>query len=99
MSHKYKLTTEWCWYHPSESGTNKYVVKMYFVEGYPYTFDDLAEVGLWDPLLEEKANSHQNGKVYTPEDMWRVSTYLVMEEAHPCIFPMLVDRPELLPSD
>ena len=52
-----------------------------------------------DPLLEEKANSHQNGKVYTPEDMWRVSTYLVMEEAHPCIFPMLVDRPERLPSD
>jgi len=99
MSHKYSVSMDWCWYNPSEPGSSKYIVKMYFIEGYPYTFDDIPEISIWDPTLIANANKHQNGKIYTPAELHRSSSYLIMEEVHPCLFPVLVDRPELVPKD
>ena len=33
-----------------------------------------------------------------PEELWVASNYLTLEEMHPCIFDINVDKPELLPD-
>ena len=33
-----------------------------------------------------------------PEQLWKASNYLTLEEMHPCIFDINVDKPELLPD-
>ena len=93
---KYRVSACFCWYDPQEPGSRKYVVKMYFIENYPYTFDDIPEISLWDPTLEMEANKY---KVFTPHDLYKSSSYLIAEEAHPCLFPVEVDHPELVPKE
>lgn len=92
---KYRVSTCFCWYDPEELGSNRYIVKMYFIEGYPYTFDDIPEISIWDPTLQLEANKY---KTFTPNDLYMASSYLIAEEAHPCLFPIEVDHPELIPE-
>lgn len=92
---KYKVKTSYCWYDPQD-GNGEYVVKMYFIQNYPYTFDDLPEIAIFDPLTMMQANED---KVYTPTDLYQSSSYLIAEECHPCLFDVDVDYPELVPKD
>ena len=48
------------------------------------------------PEVEMAANDN---KRWTPEEMYKASMYLMSEEAHPMMFELEVDRPELLPVD
>ena len=91
---KYQVKTSYCWYDPKD-GTGEYVVKMYFIQNVPYTFDDMIEIAMFDPLTIQQAN---NNKVYTPEDLYYASSYLIAEQCHPCLFELDVDHPELIPK-
>ena len=48
------------------------------------------------PEVEMAANDNRR---WSPEEMYRASMYLMSEEAHPMMFELEVDRPELLPVD
>ena len=72
------------------------MVLMYFIEGFSFTFDDMNEDQENDLSNISIAN---NNKTYTYTDLYRESGYLVMEEAHPCLFEMDIENPEMLPID
>ena len=62
----------------------------------PYTFDNLSkqdEENL-EIILEATANH-----VYTEDEIYLASFYLIEEEAHPLIFEMELQNPESLPAD
>lgn len=89
---KLKLTKCYCWYSPEKS--IKYVVSMYFVNSIPFTWDDLTEEE--ENSLIPVVEADNNVKVYTAEDLFKASGYLIMEECHPCFFEMDLENPELL---
>lgn len=72
------------------------VVRMYFIQDLPYTFDELPLLIQEHPLVQTEALSYKD---YDDEELFRVSNYLVMEEMHPLIYDIEVENPELLPKD
>jgi len=72
------------------------VVRMYFIQGLPYTFDELPQLIQDHPSVQTEALQHGD---FDDEDMWRYSNYLIMEEMHPLLFSLEVQNPELLPQD
>lgn len=89
MEYKYKLTQAYCFYMGQ-------AVRMYFIEGMPYTFDELPQIVQDHPTIQTEA---LNNRDYTDEDLYLCSSYLVLEEAHPLMFEINVDNPNLLPTD
>jgi len=86
---KYTLTQSYCFYMGE-------VVRMYFIQDLPYTFDELPIIIQEHPSVQTEALSHKD---YDDEELFRVSNYLVMEEMHPLIYDIEVENPELLPKD
>ena len=72
------------------------VVRMYFIQDLPYTFDELPFLIQEHPSVQTEALSHKD---YDDEELFMVSNYLVMEEMHPLIYDIEVENPELLPKD
>jgi hypothetical protein len=72
------------------------VVRMYFIQDLPYTFDELPLLIQEHPSVQSEALSYKD---YDDEELFRVSNYLVMEEMHPLIYDIEVENPELLPKD
>jgi len=72
------------------------VVRMYFIQGIPYTFDELPQIVQDHPAVQTEA---LQGKDWDDEEMFKWSSYLVDEEAHPLMFEIEVNDPELLPKD
>jgi hypothetical protein len=69
---------------------------MYFIQGIPYTFDELPQIVQDHPVIQTEA---LNNRDYSDEDLYLCSSYLVNEEAHPLMFELDVDNPNLLPTD
>ena len=88
---KYKITHSYCWF---DNGTM--IVKMYFINEIPFTFDELPEGHLYDHELCRLADKQRS---FEPEDLYQNSSYLIEEEAHPCFFPVELENPEDLPCD
>ena len=91
MSQKYKITHAYCWYLESSM-----IVKMYFINEIPFTFDELPDGHLYDHELCEEADKNLS---YEPEDLYRNSFYLIDEEVHPCFFPVELENPEDMPEE
>jgi hypothetical protein len=72
------------------------VVRMYFIQGLPYTFDELPQIIQDHPSVQTEALSHRD---YDDEDMFRYSNYLIMEGMHPLLYDLEVDNADLLPKD
>ena len=89
---KLRITKAYCWHSPEKSIKN--VVMMYFLNSMPFTWDDLTEEEEADPSVVIQAN---NNLTYTPEDLFRSSAYLIMEEAHPLIFEVSCDEESIFP--
>jgi len=87
----YKIDTAYCWY---DNGSM--IVKMYFINQVPFTFDELPDGHLYDKDLVELAN---NERSFEPEDLYRSSFYLIDEEVHPCLFPVELENPEDMPQE
>lgn len=87
----YHLDIKYCWYNFSQQ-----LVLMYFINGIPYTFDDVEESSYFDHEIVEWADDNPK---YNIEDMYRASQYLIEEQCHPLLFELELDNPELLPID
>tara|TARA_B100000003_G_scaffold162914_1_gene148822 strand:+ start:64 stop:369 length:306 start_codon:yes stop_codon:yes gene_type:complete len=87
----YTISTKHCWYNDE-----KIIVKMYFFEGIPFTFDEMPDGHLYDRDLVEEANKN---KSYEVEDVYKGSGYLIMESMHPCFDPIEISNADELPED
>ena len=87
----YRIDTAYCWYDNSSV-----IVKMYFINQVPFTFDELPDGHLYDKDLVELAN---NERSFEPEDLYKSSIYLIDEEVHPCLFPVELENPEDMPQE
>jgi len=86
---KYKVSSNYC-YHDGV------IVDMYFINGIPFTFDDIPSLMQEDPFIQVEA---KNNLDYTSEDLYKWSNYLIMEECHPLMFELDLENPEELPCD
>jgi hypothetical protein len=87
----YTITTQHCWYD-----NERIIVKMYFFEGIPFTFDEMPDGHLYDRDLVEEANKN---KSYEIEDVYRGSNYMIQEGMHPCFDNIEISNPKDLPPD
>ena len=69
---------------------------MYFINGIPYTFDDVEESIYYDHEIIEWADGNTK---YDIDDMYKASQYLIAEQCHPLLFDLELENPELLPID
>ena len=89
MTSHYKITSSYC-YHEGE------IVDMFFINGIPFTFDDIPVIMQDDPYIQMEANNNYS---YTTEEMYKWSSYLIDEECHPLLFEMELANPEEMPKD
>ena len=72
------------------------VVRMYFIQGLPYTFDELPKGVEEMPQIQTEALGSRD---FDMEELYKVSSYLVEEEMHPLMFELPLDNPSMLPQD
>ena len=95
---KYQIDTTYCWYS-DWTNKNSRIVLMYFINGVPFTFDELED------LDDEESNSIRsrviadNEPKYNTEDLYNHYSYLMEEECHPLAFELELENPEMLPVD
>lgn len=87
----YKITWSYTYYKPNEN--EKYIIKTYKLNEIPFTFDDITDEEQEDPDIIRQA---ENQLVMTPEIFFTKSFYLIDEEAHPCVFDLELENPEVL---
>ena len=88
---KYRIDARYVWYNQGSQ-----IVLMYFIEGIPFTFDELPDISKQDLELIHLAD---NEKRWEPEDLYRTSFYLIDEQCHPMLFELELENPEILPQD
>ena len=88
---KYRIDARYVWYN---KGTQ--IVLMYFIEGVPFTFDELPDCAMQDLEVIHLAD---NERRFEPEDLYHSSYYLIVEECHPLMFELELENPEMLPVD
>ena len=91
MEYKYVISCCYCWYNNMSQ-----IVRMYFIEGVPFTFDDIPESYYYDHEIVELADSMGN---YEIEDIYKASDYLIAEECHPMLLDIKLKNPGLMPTD
>lgn len=90
---KYKLNVGYRWIDTSKES---FIVKMYFIQEIPFTFDELPQIIQDDPEIILEASENQR---YTDEDIYLSSIYLGLEEVHPLMYVLEYENPECLPVD
>ena len=86
----YVITTKKCWLNKNE------IVKIFFLNDVPFTFDDLPVGYFYDREIVKEADNNQN---YSGEDIYKGSSYLIMEKCHPCFDIIEIMNPENLPEE
>ena len=86
----YQISQAYCWYNEGSQ-----IVKMYFINQIPFTFDELPDGHMYDKDLKELADKQRS---FNPEDLFKNSFYLIDEEAHPLLFEMDLENPQYLPE-
>ena len=87
---KYKITHSYNWYQTPE---NKFIIKTFYINNIPFTFDEILEELQQDPEIIAWANEQLT---MTPEIFYQKSFYLIDEQAHPCLFELDLENPEVL---
>ena len=87
---KYRLDARYVWYN---KGTQ--IVLMYFIQGVPFSFEDLPDTAKQDLELIHLADCERR---YDPDDVYQANYYLMMEECHPDMFELELENPEILPN-
>ncbi len=88
---KYRIDTRYVWYNKGSV-----IVLMYFINQIAFTFDDVPDSMMYDLELLELADKERR---FEPEDLYKSSYYLIAEEAHPMLFDVELENPEMLPVD
>jgi hypothetical protein len=87
---KYKITHSYNWYQTPE---NKFIIKTFYINNIPFTFDEILEELQQDLEIIAWANEQLT---MTPEIFYQKSFYLIDEQAHPCLFELDLENPEVL---
>lgn len=87
---KHKITCSHNWYETTE---DRFIIKTYYINSIPFTFDEILEELQDDPEIIEKANQQLT---MTPEIFYLKSFYLIDEECHPFLFDLDLENPEVL---
>jgi hypothetical protein len=87
---KHKITYSYNWY---KTDTERFIIKTYHINNIPFTFDELPSIIQNDSEIIERANEQLT---MTPEIFYQKSFYLIDEEAHPCLFEMDIENPDVL---
>ncbi len=91
----YRIDSTYCW-HRDWVGENERIVLMYYINGIPFTYDELEDVlenDAWLPAVKMIADNE------TTEDLYNHHAYLMEEECHPLVFDLELENPEKLPVD
>lgn len=72
------------------------IIKMYMINGLPFTFDELPEIAYTDPEIIKLAEKNRD---YTAEELFYISFYLIEEAMHPLVYDLDLENPEDLPQD
>lgn len=91
---KLKITTTYN--HYTTPDNDKMICKFYLINNIPFTFDEIPRISQDDPAVIALADISYR---YSAEDLFRASNYLILEEAHPLLFDLDLENPELLPID
>ena len=91
MKNNFEVSSSLVWYNDE-----KMIVKMFFLNDIPFTFDELPIGYLWDQDLVKEANTNRSFEI---EDVYRGSNYLMHEQCHPCFDMIEISNPEVLPDD
>jgi len=89
----YKITTSYNWYKTTEQ---KIIIKTYYINHIPFTFDEIPTIAQEDSEIIQLAN---NQLLMTPEIFYQKSFYLIDEECHPMLFLVDIENPQDLPED
>jgi chemotaxis signal transduction protein len=87
---KYKITTSYNWY---ETEDDKFIILTYYINGIAFTFDEIPSIVQDDPEIIQRANEHLT---YDAEFFYLKSFYLIDEQAHPMLFELDLENPEVL---
>ena len=92
---KIRITHSYCYLNIRE-GENK-IVDMWFILGIPFTFEELPEAV---QELEEVKLDADTGRMYTMDELYRMSDYLIAEECHPILFDLaeMIENYEEVPE-
>jgi hypothetical protein len=90
---KYHIETTYAWYDHHDGSQ---LILIYFIQNVPFTFDELPEIAKSHTEVLEIAD---DSKRWTPEDFYRASIYLMLEECHPMLYELELENPELMPVD
>lgn len=90
---KYKIQTSYNWY---QTDKEKFIIKVFYINGIAFTFDELPLISQQDPEIIQQA---ENGLIYNPEIFYLKSFYLIDEECHPCLFELDIENPEDMPEE
>ena len=94
----YQIDTTYCWYS-DWTNKNKRIVIMYFINGVPFTFDELEDIEEHEYNMREMKVIADNEPKYNTEDLYNHYSYLMEEECHPLAFELELENPEMLPVD
>jgi hypothetical protein len=87
---KFLITQSYNWYKTTE---DRYIIKTYYINNIPFTFDDVPEIAQSDPEIIKQSDEQLT---MTPEIFYQKSFYLIDEECHPCLFELDIENPEAL---
>tara|TARA_X000000950_G_scaffold188705_1_gene228118 strand:- start:2236 stop:2532 length:297 start_codon:yes stop_codon:yes gene_type:complete len=77
-------------------GDYETIVKMYFIDGMPFSFDTIDKKQLEDVWIKSEAACNPE---FSLDQVDKSSDYLIAEELHPLLFDIEVQNPELMPDD
>ncbi len=71
---------------------------MYFINGIPFTWDDLEDIGVSKEDVPKLKIIADNQRRYNIEDLYNYYSYLIEEQCNPLLFEMELENPEDLPD-
>ena len=71
---------------------------MYFINGIPFTWDDLEDIGVSKQDIPKLKIIADNQRRYNIEDLYNYYSYLIEEQCNPLLFDMELENPEDLPD-
>ena len=91
MNSSYTVSQSLNWFN-----NGSMIVRMYFLNYVPFTFDEMLDGHLYDQALIYEADQNRD---YDMEDVFQGSTYLILEGCHPCFDPIDISNRDELPED
>lgn len=98
---KAEITHNYCYltmYTQKPEETVRVIVMMWFINGIPFTFEELPQAV--QDLDDVRTEADWYSLEYTDIDLYNASEYLIMEQCHPLIFDMeyMTDNYENIPE-